>query len=264
MKISALVCAHDEAAQLGACLASLSGFDQIVVVADRCTDATPEIARRAGAVVVEGAFDLESQRKQAGFAACDGEWVLEIDADERVSPELTAEIRAAVAEAKGDWFKVPIDNYVGDTVVRHGWGGSFGSTLGARLARCGVKQWKDERVHPAVKFDGVSAGVLTCAIQHYVDEDLSDMVQRLNRYTLLRGLDLADRGEPGELWDNVFRGFRRFWKCYFDRKGRLDGDLGFAISLMAGLYPLLSHLKAKEILRQRAKGQVAVTASAAQ
>lgn len=252
MKISALVCAHNEAERLGACLASLRGFDEIVVVADRCTDATADIARRAGAVVVEGAFDLESHRKEAGFAACAGEWVLEIDADERVTPELTAEIRAAVAEAKGDWFKVPIDNYVGDILVRHGWGGSFGSTLGARLARRGVKHWKVERVHPGVRFDGVSAGVLTCAIQHYVDEDLSDMVQRLNRYTLLRGLDLADRGEPGELWDNVFRGLRRFWKCYFDRKGRRDGDLGFAISLMAGLYPLLSHLKAKEILRQRA------------
>jgi hypothetical protein len=161
-------------------------------------------------------------------------------------------MRSAVATAQGDWFKVPIDNYVGATLVRHGWGGSFGSTLGARLARRGFKHWKLERVHPGVKFDGVSAGVLTCAIQHYVDEDLSDMVQRLNRYSLLRGLDLADRGEPGELWDNVFRGIRRFWKCYFDRKGRVDGDLGFAISLMAGLYPLLSHLKAKEILQQRA------------
>lgn len=252
MRISALVCAHDEETRIGACLATLSGFDEVVVVADRCTDATAAVARRAGARVVEGAFPLEGLRKEAGLAACTGDWILEVDCDERVTPELTAEIRAAVATAQGDWFKVPLDNYVGDVLVRFGWGGSFGTTLGGRLARRGVKRWKADRVHPGVIFDGELAGVLASPLKHYVDDDLSDMVMRLNRYTDLRAADLADRGAPGGLGDNVFRGFRRFWKCYVGRKGRRDGDLGFMISLMAALYPVISHLKAKEILRQRA------------
>lgn len=260
MRISALVCAHDEEARLGACLAKLGGFDEVVVVADRCSDTTAAVARRAGARVVEGDFPLESARKEAGLALCTGDWVLEVDADEHVTPELAAEVRTAVATAQGDWFKVPLDNYVGDVLVRFGWGGSFGTTLGGRLARRGAKRWKADRVHPGVVFDGACAGVLRSPLLHYVDDDLSDMMMRLNRYTTLRATDLADRGDPGGLWDNVFRGFRRFWKCYVGRKGRREGDLGFMISLMAALYPVISHLKAKEILRQRASAPAAARA----
>lgn len=251
MRVSAVVCARNEEARLPECLARLEGFDEIVVVADRCTDRTVEIARGFGAVVSEGAFPLESQRKEAGMAACTGDWVFEIDADELASPELVAEVRAAVETADGDWFQVPVDNYVGETLVRHGWGGSFGTSSVARLYRRGVKHWRAERVHPGVRFEGRFAGLLVTPIRHLVDEDIGDMVERLNRYTALRAADLADRGDPGKLWDNVFRGFRRFWKCYVDRKGRTEGDLGFLIALMAGLYPVLSHLRAKELIQAR-------------
>jgi glycosyltransferase involved in cell wall biosynthesis len=251
MKISALVCARNEEARLADCLRGLQAYDEIVVVADRCTDRTAEIARGFGAHVVEGIFPLESQRKEAGLAACSGDWIFEIDADEHADAALAAEIRQAIATASGDWFQAPVDNYVGGQLVRRGWGGSFGTTLVTRLYRRGVKRWKAERVHPGVSFEGRFAGKLKTPIRHDVDEDIGDMLDRLNRYTALRAADLADRGEPGTLWDNVFRGFRRFWKCYIGRKGRREGDLGFLIALMAGLYPVLSHLRAKEILAAR-------------
>lgn len=251
MRVSALVCARNEEARLAECLSALKGFDEIVVVADRCVDRTAEIARGFGSVVIEGIFPLESQRKEAGLSACSGEWVFEVDADEVVCPDLVAEAKAAARAADGDWFQVPVDNYVGETLVRKGWGGSFGTSSVARLYRRGVKHWRAERVHPGVTFEGEFAGALSTPIRHLVDEDIGDMVDRLNRYTALRAADLADRGDPGELWDNVFRGFRRFWKCYVGRKGRTEGDLGFLIALMAGLYPVLSHLRAKEILDAR-------------
>jgi len=251
MRVSALVCARNEEARLGECLRGLAGCDEVIVVADRCHDRTAEIARNAGATVVEGLFPLESQRKEAGLAACTGDWVIEVDADERLDAELTAEIRQAIASADGDWFQVPIDNYVGERLVRRGWGGAFGASSVARLYRNGVKRWKAERVHPGVSFDGRFAGALKTPIRHDIDEDIGDMVDRLNRYTALRAADLADRGDPGRLWDNVFRGFRRFWKCYVRRQGRTEGDLGFLIALMAGLYPVLSHLRAKELIDAR-------------
>lgn len=254
MKVSALVCARNEEPRLADCLKGLAAYDEVVVVADRCTDRTAEIGRRLGAIVVEGIFPLESQRKEAGLAACTGDWIFELDADEQADEALASEIRAAIETARGDWFRVPVDNYVGDKLVRRGWGGSFGTTSVARLYRRGVKRWKPERVHPGVVFDGEFAGTLRTPIRHLVDEDIGDMVDRLNRYTALRAADLADRGEPGGLWDNVFRGFRRFWKCYVGRKGRTEGDLGFMIALMAGLYPVISHLRAKEILEARRAG----------
>jgi glycosyltransferase involved in cell wall biosynthesis len=197
-----------------------------------------------GARVVSGIFPVEGLRKEAGVAACRGDWILELDADEAVTPALAQEIRETIARADAaDWYQVPVDNFVGAQLVRHGWGGSFGASSVARLFRKGVKSWKSERVHPGTTFTGVYGGRLKNAILHKVDDDIADMVQRLNRYTALRGQDLADSGKIKSLWDDLFRGVRRFYKCYVSRKGYKEGDMGFLIAIMAGLYPLLSNLR---------------------
>ncbi|HWW27050.1 MAG TPA: glycosyltransferase family 2 protein [Caulobacter sp.] len=246
--LSGLVCVHNEEARLAECLARLAFCDEIIVVADRCTDRSEAIARKMGARVVSGIFPVEGLRKEAGVATCRGDWIVELDADEAVTPALAQEIRETIARADaGDWYQVPVDNFVGARLVRHGWGGSFGASSVARLFRKGVKSWKSERVHPGTTFAGVYGGRLTNAILHKVDDDIADMVQRLNRYTDLRGQDLADNGKIKGLWDDLFRGVRRFYKCYVSRKGYKEGDMGFLIALMAGLYPLLSNLKAREI-----------------
>jgi glycosyltransferase involved in cell wall biosynthesis len=246
--LSGLVCAHNEEARIAQCLERLTFCDEIVVVADRCTDRTETIARKMGARVVSGIFPVEGLRKEAGVAACRGQWIMELDADETVPPVLAQEIRETISRTDaGDWYQVPVDNFVGEQLVRHGWGGSFGASSVARLFRKGVKSWKSERVHPGTIFTGVYGGRLRHAILHKVDDDIADMVQRLNRYTALRGQDLADSGKIKSLWDDLFRGVRRFFKCYVSRKGYKEGDLGFLIAVMAGLYPLLSNLKAREI-----------------
>jgi glycosyltransferase involved in cell wall biosynthesis len=245
--LSGLVCVHNEEARLAECLQRLAFCDEIVVVADRCTDRSEAIARKMGARVVSGIFPVEGLRKEAGVAACRGDWIIELDADEAVTPALAREIRETVARSTADWYQVPVDNFVGAQLVRHGWGGSFGASSVARLFRKGVKSWKSERVHPGTTFIGVYGGRLNNAILHKVDDDIADMVQRLNRYTALRGQDLADSGKIKSLWDDLFRGVRRFYKCYVSRKGYKEGDMGFLIAIMAGLYPLLSNLKAREI-----------------
>lgn len=258
IKLSGLVCAHNEEARLASCLERLAFCDEVVVVADRCTDATVAIARRYGARVVSGAFPVEGRRKEAGVAACRGEWVFEIDADEEVTPDLAREIRAVVAaQSAGDWYQVPVDNYVGERLVRHGWGGSFGCSSVARLYRRGVKTWKADRVHPGTRFSGEFGGKLSGVIVHKVDEDIADMLQRLSRYTALRAQDLADSGRVKGLGDDLFRGVRRFFKCYVSRKGYREGEYGVLIALMAALYPILSNLRARELMRAKRPAQTA-------
>ena len=95
--LSGLVCAHNEEARLAQCLARLAFCDEIVVVADRCSDRTEAIARRMGARVVSGIFPVEGLRKAAGVAACRGRWIIELDADEIVPPTLAQEILETVA-----------------------------------------------------------------------------------------------------------------------------------------------------------------------
>jgi glycosyltransferase involved in cell wall biosynthesis len=242
--LSALVVAHNEADQLAACLECLGFADEIVVVLDRCTDDSQNIARRFGARTVEGAWEIEGPRRMAGIAACRSDWILEVDADERVSPALAAEIRNALAEARPGYFYIPYDNYIGDRRVRYGWGAGWGVSATVRLFSKGAKLWGDQRIHPKLTLTGEERW-LQNRMMHYVDTDISDMLRRLDRYTTARARDLRASGQLGSLAGNVRRLFSRFYKCYVGRKGYREGPYGFLIALMAGLYPLISYLKAR-------------------
>lgn len=243
-RLSALVVAHDEEAELADCLETLHFADEIVVVLDRCTDRSRDIAAGFTDRLIAGAWAVEGPRRHAGIDACSGDWILEVDADERVSPALAAEIRAAIGDSEPGYFLIPFDNYIGDRLVRHGWGGSWGVSATARLYSRGAKQWGAQRIHPKVTFTGARRRLETPMI-HYVDRNISDMIQRLDRYTTARAADMRASGEIGSLPDNVRRVFSRFLKCYVGRKGYREGAYGFLIALFAGLYPLLSHLKAR-------------------
>lgn len=243
--LSALVVARNEEARLAACLATLRFADETVVVLDRTTDASAAIAREAGARVIEGAWPVEGERRNAGLAACTGDWILEVDADEHVPPALAAEIRSVIATSAFAWHEIPLDNYIGDRLVRHGWGGSFGTSAVPRLSRRGAKRWGSERVHPSLAWSGQQGPRLTHAFLHYIDRDISDMLRRLDRYSSARATDLLARGDIGTLGGNLRRFLSRFLKCLVARKGYREGGWGLLIALCAGLYPLLAHLKAR-------------------
>ncbi len=242
--LSVLVVAHNEARQLADCLDRLSFADEIVVLLDRCDDGSADIARRYTEHIIAGAWEIEGPRRNAGIAACGGDWLLEVDADERVSGALAEEIRNVIADAAPGYFLLPYDNYIGKRLVRHGWGASWGVSATVRLFSRGAKSWGDQRIHPKVTLKGARRW-LKSPMEHYVDDDISDMIRRLDRYSSMRARDLRDSGQIGGLLNNVRRLFSRFFKCYVMRKGYREGGYGFLIALFAGLYPLLSYLKAR-------------------
>jgi glycosyltransferase involved in cell wall biosynthesis len=244
--LSVLIVAHNEEAQLGECLARLDFADELVVLLDRCTDRSAEIARRFADRVVEGSWPREAPRRLAGVAACRGAWIFEVDADERVSSALAAEIRAAVAASPASWHLVPVDNYVGERLVRWGWGAFVGRSAHAGLYRNGAKSWDDDRMlHASVRLTGEQGPSLRARLDHYVDRSISDMLIRLDRYTTLRAQDLRASGDIGSFGRNLRRIASRFWKCYVGRRGYREGHYGFLIALCAALYPILSYLKAR-------------------
>jgi glycosyltransferase involved in cell wall biosynthesis len=247
--LSAVLCVRNEETQLADCLARLAFAAEIIVVLDRSTDGSQAVAERFGACIVAGSFEREGPRRHAGIDAATGPWILEIDADERVSPALAGEIVRTVASSGFARHLIPVDNYVGSHLVRHGWGGAFGKGAYAGLFRKGTKRWGDQRVHPKVEFDGAAGPRLTEPLEHYVDRNISDMVARLNRYTSLRAQDLRDHWrETGIVDETLGRNLRRiagrFYKCYWRREGYREGKWGILIATMAALYPILSYLKA--------------------
>ena len=244
MKISAFVVAHNEEARLDGCLQALGFADEIVVVLDRCTDQSKAIAEKYGARCVEGAWPLEGPRRQAAVDACSHPWLLDVDADERVPAELAATLHDLVATTSYTHFPVGIDNYIGQTLVRYGWGAYFGVQSRVSLFKRGAKRWGDQRVHPRVTFEGPRGPCLRPAYRHNVDDNISDMIHRFDRYTTARAQDLRSQGVPETLGHNVRRLFSRFFKCYVRGKGYKEGGYGLLVCLFAGLYPIVSYLKA--------------------
>lgn len=244
-RLSALVVVHNEERQLADCLERLGFTDEILVVLDRCSDGSKAIAESLNCRILEGAWPLEGPRRNEGIAACSGDWVLEVDADERVPEPLAEEIRSTISASTADWHLIPVDNYIGRRRVRYGWGGSYGKGAYPGLFRRDAKKWGDQRVHPALQLRGRAGPRLAHRIEHLVDNDISDMIRRLDRYTSLRAADLRDSGDIGSLGANLRRIVTRFWKCFVSRKGYREGCWGLLVALMACLYPILSYLKAR-------------------
>jgi glycosyltransferase involved in cell wall biosynthesis len=254
-RLSAVLCVHNEEARLARCLEGLRFCDEIVVLLDRCTDASDSIARAHGAKIVSGAWPIEGDRRNEALAAASGDWLLEIDADEEVTAALAREIRAVIGASSASWHRIPVDNYVGARLVRYGWGGSFGKSAASCLFRRGVKRWERQRVHPRIHFTGVEGPWLNERLLHRVDDSVEDMFDRFNRYTSARALDLRDGWDDGLAREsaarNVARVFARFYRCYVRREGWREGPMGLLIALLAGLYPLVSHLKARLLAEAR-------------
>ena len=244
--LSALIVARNEEARLPDCLASVAFADEVVVVLDRSGDGSARIAREAGARVIEGGWELEGERRNAGLDACPGDWIIEVDADERGSPDLAAAIRETIATSTHAWHQVPVDNYVGDRLIRHGWAGSFGTTSVPRLSRRGAKRWRAQRVHPGLDWTGQEGPRITRgALIHLVDRDISDMLRRLDRYSSAKAADLLASGDIGTLGGNLRRFVSRAFKSYVSRQGYREGAWGVLLALCTGAFPLLSHLKAR-------------------
>ena len=243
--LSALVVIHNEEARLDACLERLAFADEIVVVLDKCTDASRDIAALYTDRVVEGAWEIEGERRNLGIDFCRGEWILEVDADEWITPELAREVRQLAQESDADIHRIPVKNYVGGHYIRHGWGGGgFGKASYPGLFRKGVKVWGPQRVHPHLVVNGRQGATLKNPVTHHIDDSISAMLMRLDRYTTWRARDLCDEGNVESLPNMVCKVFSRFWKCWVVRKVYRENGYGLVICICSALYPLLAHLKA--------------------
>ena len=249
--LTILIVAHNEEARIAACLDTARFADAIVVVLDNCSDGTRQIAQRYGATLVEGAWPNEGQRRTAGIAACDTEWILELDADEHIPSALAEEIRTVLRNAQPGYFGIAFNNYVGHHLVRHGWGAYNGVGAKNCLFAKGCKLWGEQLVHPKIVMGGIRHPRLEHRIDHYVYADLDAMFARLNRYSSLAAQQAVVDGNIAKNWDTFRRFFGRFYKSWIGRKGCCEGIYGVALALFSALYPVLTTLKARALLRTR-------------
>ena len=250
-KISAVIVAHNEEKKIEDCLKSLHFVDEIAVVLDKCSDSTKEIVQKYTSNIAEGSWSMEGARRNVAQKIATHEWVLEIDADERVSKELASEILQIVKTSKPCAFIAPIHNYIGSRYVKFGWVRTLGVLERQTISYKGLKIYhEDKEIHPTCDLKA-EIKYLKNPIIHLVDDNIADLLLRFNRYTNWRANDMLSKGKVKNSFLKSVIDFKlRFFKSYVSNKGFREGLLGFLIAVLAGLYPLVSNLKAQEKLNK--------------
>ena len=243
-RLSVLITVHNEEKILESCLEKLNFCDEIVIVLDKSTDNSKKICEKFTDKIFAGSWEFEGERRNFGLKNCSKEWILEIDADEHVSKNLSEEILNKINNSS-DYsnFHIKVNNYIGKNLVKYGWGGSFGRGGVTCLFKNGTKKWGKQRVHPELSFNGKFGPDLKNCIEHYFVENISELLLKFNSWTYLKSLDLIENKKKETLGHNLRRIFSRFLKNYYKRKGYKEGKLGFLIALLAGLFPIVSYLR---------------------
>lgn len=243
--LSVIIITKNESSRIRDCIRSAAWADDIVVVDDESTDGTPDIARSLGARVEVRRMDNEGRHRNAAYAMAKNEWVFSLDADERITPELEAEIRGVLAAGTPcNGFGVPRKNYVGNVWVQ--WGGMYPSRQLKFFRRDAFKYEDEAEVHPrAIMQD--PRGELKSDLIHYTYRDFNDIVAKLDRQTDLEARKWFRENRKIGLLITLYKTVDRFWKSYVTKKGHKDGVIGLFLSVNSGMYQFLTYLKVREM-----------------
>jgi glycosyltransferase involved in cell wall biosynthesis len=238
-----VIAAKDEAANIQACVASVRWAREIIVVENDSSDDTIDLAKAAGAIVMSNPFTTIGAQRNAAISRAASEWIFVVDADERGSPELGAEIHRVIASPGGhDAFRVPRRNFFLGQEVKHG---GWASDRPIRLFRSTIR-YNASRVHEHVEVNG-SIGELRESLMHSTYTSLDDYFEKLDRYSRWWAEDRYDRGRRAGVGAVVFRPPARFISMYLLRGGWLDGAPGAVLSALAAASVMAKYARLWEL-----------------
>ncbi len=241
--ISVVVITKNEEANIEECLRSCFFSDDIIVVDAESSDATVTIAQRFTEKVFVRPWEGFSAAKQFGVDRTKNDWVLWLDADERVLPELAAEIRETVErQPSAGAFTVARRAYFLGRWIRHsGW---YPGRV-TRLFHKGRARFNDNAVHEGLIVEG-ETGTLTHDLLHWTDPTIGHYFSKFNRYTTLAAEERVSRGKKFSSADLFIRPLWQFLKMYVFRRGFLDGKEGLLLALFSSAYVLTKYAKVWE------------------
>ena len=233
-KISAIIITKNEAANISACINSVAWADEIIVVDSGSTDGTVEICRALDAKVFVHDWPGFGAQKNRALNYATNEWVLSIDADEQVTPELHTEIQSAMRDGEKDAYEMPrLSSFCGRYIHHSGWHPDYVT----RLFKRGTGRFSDDLVHERVIVTGTT-GRLRQLILHESFRDLDELLDKVNRYSTASALMLHKKGRTATLKKAIAHAVWAFLRTYILRAGFLDGREGFmlAVSTAEGTY----------------------------
>jgi len=246
--LSVVIITHNAGGQLAACLESASFADEIVVVDSGSTDATVEIALRHAARVVQKEWLGFGPQKQFAVSAAAHDWVLCLDADERISDALRAAIVAEMRSPHASVYAMPRCNRFLERWLRHGEGYPDWCI---RLFDRRKARWSDDPVHEKV-VTSTLVQKLTGDLLHESAETLERYLDKQNRYTSLQARQLHAAGRRASAWHLALAPLARFIKFYLLRRGFLDGVPGLVHVCIGCMNSFNKYAKLIELQRSTA------------
>ena len=243
-ELSVFIITENEAADITDCLESLRGLaDEIVVVDSHSTDETAELCRREGARVIPRVFDGYGSQKQFALDQARGTWALSIDADERVTPALSCEIRMLIRSSpRHAGYQIRRHFYFLGKRLRYG---GVGSDHVLRLFRRDCGFFRNLKVHERIEVRG-TVGRLKNPIEHYSYPTLEEYMEKCNRYTTLAAQDLRARGRRFAWWDHLRPGWELFTRVVL-KSAWLDGHAGLTYAALSSHAAWLRAIKLREM-----------------
>lgn len=241
--LSVIIIARNEKRDLPGCLASVRALASEIVVADSgSTDGTPDIARAAGAKVIFKEWEGYGRQKQAALDAAAGPWVLNIDADERVTPGLADEIRRRLSSAPVEsGFEIPFRHFFLGRRLRFG---RFSTETHLRLFKKSAARYGAQQIHEGINVEG-RIGRATGVIDHLSYHDIEEYLEKCNRYTSMIARARYDAGQRFHFWHHA-RLPIEFLVRYVFKLGFLDGGPGLTYALLSSYYVWLKFLKLRD------------------
>lgn len=244
--LSVVVLTKNEEACIAECLESVKWADEIIVVDDESTDKTLEIVKKFNTKVFVRKMDVEGKHRNWAYAQARNLWVLSLDADEQVTPELKSELERAIKSEEFAAFDIPLRNYISNYWVRYG-GWYPASKL--RLFRKDKFKYEEVEVHPRVFLDG-ACGHLKADIIHKGYPDLEHFLNSVNRQSTLEARKWINTGRKMTLGLMIWRAVDRFFRRYLRKKAYKDGMYGFIVAFFDTFYQIISYAKYREMLQK--------------
>lgn len=250
--LSVVILTKNEKDNIRACIDSVKGWaDEIIVVDDFSSDDTVTIAEALADKVLLKKMEVEGTHRNWAYAQARNSWVLSLDADEKVTPELQKEISKILPQTQHACFSVPLRNFIGDYWVRYGGWYPAGKV---RLFRKEKFKYEDVVVHPRVAIEG-TCGHLTKDIIHKGYPDFEHFLASLNRQTTLEAKKWITTNRKMGGGRITWRAIDRFFRRFIGKKGWKDGFIGFMVAFFDTLYQIMSYAKYRQMLLEKNKGK---------
>ncbi|MDX9924988.1 MAG: glycosyltransferase family 2 protein [Ignavibacteriaceae bacterium] len=241
--ISVLIIAGNEEKNIRDCLESVKWADEIVVIDSFSTDNTFNIALEYTPNVYQNRWNGFSEQRKYGNSKVRNEWVLALDADERVTPELKEEILALLSfSPKYDSYYIPRRNYfLGKHITTCKWYPDYQ----LRLFKKSITKVTDRKVHEGYETEG-ERGKLKNDLIHFTHSSISETINKINHYSTLEAEEKY-RGKRVKKGDLVLHPLAAFLNQYISRKGYKDGVHGLMVSLIHSMTNMLTYMKTWEL-----------------